>query len=321
MTKIKIIGALIFIISIGLFVLFNQINTQNNANNNLIKTINQQKAFTQEISKNIFYISKNKDSSTQQLNDSIKSFLNNMENRDDNLNKISSLKIKEQSSRIVILWNKFYILVQKFKDQKKVTTAYSNIIIEKTVIDIYNTNLKLVLQFDKLLNISKEQTSKELNIYKNTLYTLLSILVLLLLYLFTQLRSILVFIQKFLHTSSNIITNSSIKELEPIEHTSSTKDISQATSNFNHLVQNINESIEYSSSSLEHSSKSLEILEGKIENLMAFIYTMEDSDEIDDNLTKKEDALIQSLEELSNSTQNLKNLQDDLDKLISHYSK
>ena len=319
MTKIKIVGALIFIISIVLFVLFTQINNQNNANNNLLKIINQQKAFTQEISKNIFYISKNKDSSTKQLNDSIRNFLINMENRDDNLKKISSNEIKEQGSKIVVLWNQFYILVQNFKDQHRVTTAYSKILIEKTVIDIYNTNLKLVLEFDKLLKISKEQTSEELNLFKNIFYALFSILVLLLLYLFTQLRSLLAFIQKFIYTSKNIITSSSIKELQPIEHLSSTKDISQATSNFNQLVENINESIQHSSSSLEHSSKSLENLEGKIENLMEFINTMEETNSIDDNLTQKEDALIQSLEEIAISTQNLQNLKEDLDKLISHY--
>ena len=38
----------------------------------------------------------------------------------------------------------------------------------------------------------------------------------------------------------------------------------------------------------------------------------------DKELTKKEDALIQSLEELTNSAQNLKNLKMDLDNIISH---
>ncbi len=321
MNRIKIAGALIFFISIILIFLFNHLNTQNSQNSNLIKTINQQKAFTQEISKNIFYISKHKDASAKQLNDSIKKFLSNMENRDDNLKEISSTDIKKQQIKIAKLWNEFYILVQHFKDQKKITTTYSNILLEKIVIDIYNQNLKLVVEFDKLLNKSKEHISSELTIYKNIQYSLFLVLLFLLLYLFTQLQSLLEFIQKFLNTSTKIITNSSIQDLEHIDVDTKTKDITQAASNFNQLVQNINESVEFSSQYLEHSYKSLEVVERKIEDLMELINTMEENNQIDDNLTKKEDALIQSLEELTSSAQNLKNLKIDLQNLTSHYQK
>ena len=321
MTKIKIIGAFIFIISIILGVLFNYVNNQNRDNNNLFKTINQQKAFTQEVSKNIFYISKHKDSSTTQLNTSIKQFLSNMDNREDNLHEIHSKEIKEQNAKIMKLWNEFYISVQKFKDHKKVTTTYSNILIEKTVIEIYNKNLTLVVEFNQLLKISKEHVNEELEIYKNIEYALFGILVLLLFYLFTQLQSVLNFINEFRNTSKNIIESSSIKALEPIEHNGRTKDVSEAAQNFNQLVQNINESINNSSESLEHSYKSLEIMENKIEDLMELIYTMDENQSSDDNLTKKEDALIQSLEELTSSAQNLKNLQKDLQNLTSYFDK
>jgi len=321
MTKIKVIGALVFFISLLLALLFNTINNHNSHNSNLLKIINQQKAFTQEISKNIFYISKHKESSTKQLNHSIKEFLANMESRDASLYDINSVEIKKQSSKIMLLWNQFYILVQKFKDQKKVTNTYSNILLEKIVIDIYNTNLKLVLEFDTLLQISKEYINEEMNIYKNIQYSLLIILLFLLLYLFTQLKSLLEFMQKFLHTSTNIISSSSIKDLEPIDISSSTDDISEATQNFNQLVENINDSVKYSSDSLEHSYKSLELVENKIESLMELLYAMNESKEINDDITKKEDALIQSLEELTLSSKNLKNLQKDLENLLSNYKK
>jgi len=321
MTKIKIIGAFIFIISIILGVLFNFVNEQNRDNNNFIKTINQQKAFTQEISKNIFYISKHKDSSAKQLNDSIKQFLSNMDAREDNLHEVHSIEIKEQSAKIMKLWNEFYILVQKFKDQKKVTTTYSTILLEKIVIGIYNKNLTLVVEFNKLLEISKKRVSEELEIYKNIEYALFGTLTLLLLYLFTQVQGVLNFINKFRNTSKNIIENSSIKTLEPIEHSGATQDVSQVAQNFNQLVENINESINYSSQYLEHSYQALEVVENKIEDLMELIYAMEENQSPDVDLTKKEDALIQSLEELTSSAKNLKNLQKDLLNLTSHYDK
>ena len=45
---------------------------------------------------------------------------------------------------------------------------------------------------------------------------------------------------------------------------------------------------------------------------------MQEGDAIDKELTKKEDALIQSLEELSNAAQKLNALKSDLDAFIHH---
>jgi len=321
MTKIKIVGALIFLLSLLLLLLFNYLNTQNKNHINLIKTINEQKAFTQEISKNIFYISKHRESSTKQLDSSIKSFLQNMEKRDINLQGVHSAKVKQQIAKIIPLWNEFYILVQQFKDQKKVTTSYSNILLEKTVIAIYNKNLTLVVEFNKLLNISKEYTSSKLSLYKNIQYSLFSLLVLLLLYLFFQLQSVLDFINQFRKTSQNIIDKASLQELEPITLEASTDDISQASENFNQLVENINESVKHSTQSLNHSYKSLENVEKKVEDLMELIYTMQEDESIDDEFTKKEDTLIQALEELTSSSKNLKNLEQALQNLLSNSNK
>jgi len=321
MTKIKIVGALIFFISILLLFLFSYINTQNRHYDNLIKTINEQKAFTQEISKNIFYISKHKDSSAKQLDTSIQSFLQNMEARDETLQEIDSSEVKRHSAKIIALWNEFYILVQNFKDQKKVTTSYSNILLEKTVVEIYNQNLKLVVEFDKLLRVSKEYTLSKSTLFKNIQYILFTLLSSMLLYLFFQLQSVLDFINKFRKTSQNIIQSSSVQELEPITIDASTSDISEASENFNQLVSNINESVKHSSQSLNHSYKSLEIVEEKIENLMELIYTMQESNHIDDTFTKKEDILIQALEELTSSAHNLKNLEEALQTLLSNSNK
>ena len=321
MTKLKIVGALIFFISILLLFLFSYINTQNRHYDNLIKTINEQKAFTQEISKNIFYISKHKDSSAKQLETSIKSFLQNMEAKDETLQEIQSPEVKKHSAKIIALWNEFYILVQNFKDQKRVTTAYSNILLEKTVVEIYNQNLKLVVEFDRLLKVSKAYTLSKSTLFKNIQYILFTLLSSLLLYLFFQLQSVLNFIHKFRKTSQNIIETASVQELEPIRVDAATSDISEASENFNQLVSNINESVKYSSDSLKHSYNSLEIVEEKIENLMELIYTMQESKQIDDTFTKKEDILIQALEELTSSAHNLKNLEEALQTLLSDSNK
>ncbi len=99
MTKIKIVGGLIFIVSIVLAVLFNHISQQNRLNSGLLDVINEQKAFTQEISKNIFYINKNRDASTKQLDDSIKKFIERMKSKDKILDEIDSPHIKAKAVR------------------------------------------------------------------------------------------------------------------------------------------------------------------------------------------------------------------------------
>ena len=320
MTKIKVIGIFIFTISIILAVLSAYISKQNKINNDLLSTINSQKAFTQEISKTIFYIYKNKDSSHKELDADIKKFSNLMRGENIQLKQISNKEIIKQNKKIVTLWNDFYLHVQNFRDQSKITTAYSSIILEKIVNTIYNKNLMLIVELDKLIEIDKEHLSTRIETYKNIQYVLFFTLVLLLIYLFTQVKLIISFIQKFLHTSQNIITNSSIKDLEQIEVQNNSADILEATNNFNTLVNNINISIESSSSLIENSCKSLELVEQNIEDLLNLLSAMEENNELDKDLTKKEDAIIQSLEELSTSAQNLKDLKIDLNNLISHHN-
>ena len=223
----------------------------------------------------------------------------------------------QRSKKIIKLWNDFYLHVQHFRDQNKNISPYSNIILQKSVKDIYNTNLKLVVEFDKLIKTEQINFDKKQNIFKFIQYTLFFVLVLLLLYLFTQLKSVITFIQTFLLTSKSIITNSTIKDLKPIEIKDDGSDISQASDNFNTLVKKINDSIEYSSNSIEHSCKSIEIVEQHVEEMVNLIYAMNKNPR-DKELRKKEDAIIQSLEELSSTAQGLKNLKDDLDNLISH---
>lgn len=306
MQRIKIVGALIFTLSMTLALLFNYTSKENSLHNDFINIMSQQKDFTQEISKNIFYIYKNPNSSTQSLDYSIKKFLSNIKNEE-----------LEKSAQVIKLWNNFYLHVQHFRDQINNKSLYSNIILEKSVKDIYNTNLELIVEFDKIIIAKQIDFDKKQNIYKMIQYILFTALVLLLIYVFTQLKTIMTFMQKFLLASKAIISNSSIKELKPIEIDDGINDISQAKDNFNTLVQKINDSIKYSSNSIEHSCKSLEIVEQNIEDLIDLIYTMNEKTR-DKELIKKEDAVIQSLEELSSTARGLNSLKDDLENLISY---
>lgn len=320
MTKIKVVGVLVFILSIALAFLSSYISNENKNNNHILDNINSQKDFTQEISKNIFYIYKNQNTSTKQLDDSIRKFIDNLNNKDKVLNKINSVAIKNKNDEIVLLWNKFYLHVQNFRDTRKVMTAYSSILLEQVVNDIYNTNIKLVVEFNELTKMHNQYFQEKIDNEKNLQYLLFITLVLLLIYLFSQLKNVITFMQKFIQTSKNIITNSSIKELEPINVNQNNNELLQASNNFNFLVEKINSSIEHSTNSIEHSYNSLEHVERNIEDLLELLSVMDEDESIDKELTKKEDALIQSLEELTSSALKLENLKSDLDKLVSNYN-
>ncbi len=318
MKKIKIVGMLIFLLSLSLAFLSNAINEKNLTNTHLLDAINEQKAFTQEISKNIFYIYKNKDASSTQLDASINDFIKNMNDKNNALTKISSIDIKKENEKIVLLWNQFYLSVQKFRDKSKVTTLYSNIVLEDIVKDIYTINLKLVVEFNRLIELHHKHFEMLHKNDKNLQYILFFLLIFLLIYLFTQVKTIIAFIQKFVTTSTNVMRTSSVKNLEYIEVEKNSDELAQAANNFNALIDKINKSIDFSSKSIENSYKSLEICENNIEELFEFLNQMQESEAIDNELTRKEDALILSLEELSSSALNLKNIKKDLNALISH---
>jgi len=320
MKKIKIIGAFIFLLSITLSGLSYYISTQNMHNENILKDINEKKAFTQEMSKNIFYMYKRNNISNKRLTKLIDNFFDEINKNNINNDIVYPRYIEIQQNKINNLWNLFHLEVQHFRDESNATSAsiYSIIFLEKTVKKIYHTNLKLVLEFDRLMKMHQLYSHDKLDIYIHILYMLFASLVLLLIYLFTQLKDVIAFIQKFLNTSKSIINNSSIEKLEPINITNKSYDMQQASNNFNFLVNKIDNSIKYSINSIEHSTKSLELLENDIEDIMELIYTMEDDNSIDLELTKKEDAVIQSLEELANSTQKISDLKSDLDNLLSH---
>jgi len=320
MTKIKVVGVIIFSLSILLALLSSQISKHNSANNDFLDIVNAQKAFTQDIAKNIFFIYRYRKTSTNELDKSIKAFIKNMENKERLIIQEDVKNISNKIENITNVWNNYYLLVQRFRDTKEIVSPYANILLENLVNEIYHANMELIMEFNELIELHNTEYENQLHFSKTFQYTLFITLVILLIYLFAQLKSIISFMQKFLSTSKSIITNSTIKELKPIIIEDDNKEAQLASKNFNLLVQKINNSIENSSYSMEHSYNSLHQVESHIEDLLELIYTMQDEEKIDKELTKKEDALIHSLEELTTSTKKLENLKQDLDSLISIYT-
>lgn len=306
MNKIKVLGTLIFVLSIILAFLFNYISMQNKENTVSLSTIHEQKSYTQEISKSVLYLYKNRGSSPQELDRNIENFLANMKHKKDD---------SSQHAALIVLWNEFYAVVQKFKKEREITTAYSSIIVDKLVNDIYTKNQELIVAFDKLIHSKQKYYDQTMEGYKNIESILFFIVVVLLIYLFTQVHEIIAFIQKFSSTSKSIIQKASIEGLQPMKISKSDGTLKEATQNFNHLVEKIDKAIVYSQESITHTTMALEEVEQNIEDFITLLSQMQDGDS--DTLSQKEDAVIDSLETLMNLRDRLEYLNEDLDKLTS----
>ena len=317
MKKIKVMIILISLLSIILLLVSISDSYNNKKNNKLLNTINIQKSFTQEISKNIFYIYKNREISTKELDNSIQEFINYIDKEDRVFANINSPLIKVQNGKIILLWNNFYLQVDKFRNQNSVISPYADILLGKLVKDIYNINIQLIIEFEKLIKLHQVHIDKREKVYKSIELIIFLFFILILIYLVWELKAVMIFIQKFLDNSKKIIKNASIKELEPIKMDNSNSDINKAKDNFNFLINKIDLSIKNSSNLIEQSTQSLEIVEQNIEDLFELINLMDKDDKIDKELIKKEDILIQLLEELTVSSHNLSNLKESLDGLIS----
>jgi len=303
MKKIKIVGALVFLLTVVLVLLFRFISSENRDKSYRLTIINEQKAFTQEISKSIFYSYRNGNNHLKILNKTIKSYLDNAKIEKNDFN---------QNHKILTLWNIFYADVQKFRNQQKVSTGYNEVITAKLVNRIYHNNVLLINEFNKIIKQNEQKRQKDIEGYKKIQYILFSILLILLLYLFTQIHFVIEFIQRFKKTSKDIIENSTVQGLEPIEELKQ-EELKDVSKNYNYLVEQINSSINHSTKSIEQTTKSLEQVAENIENFMSLLSTMNQDES--DKLFNQEDAVIDSLEVLMRLRKKLKNLQNDLESL------
>ena len=136
-----------------------------------------------------------------------------MEKEDITFNEKMPPLIQEQNKRILFLWNIFYLDVQKFRNQIKINSTYTSIILEKLVNHIYSTNHKLIVEFDKLILLHKNYFHKEHHAHKLMQYGIFFILLIVLVYFLFYLSRAT--------NNFNILMNkidSSIKSIDQIEN-------------------------------------------------------------------------------------------------------
>jgi energy-coupling factor transporter transmembrane protein EcfT len=241
MTKIKSIGILILLLIILLLVVMNIKSNNNIANLNQLDKIYKQKEYTQSLAKNIFFIYKNKNECKANITQILKQLKLYMDKEDKNLDR-------------------FYENVVLFRDNIKVRTAYSDLILTKLVNKIYQLNFNLVIKFNKKIKEKQISNKATLQQYINIQYGIFILLILLLVYL-------------LIYTF-------------------------RANSSFDKLIAKIDKSI-----------NDIDSIESNIENIINIDTTPSKS------AIKKEDKIIESLDELLNTQIKLVQLKQDLENL------
>jgi len=316
MKGIKIAGGLVVVLLIILALNSSFIAKQNRKNHAMVVFISEQKAFTQEISKTIFYLYRNVHypQDDTQLDVIVKKYLDNLSRSEGAFT---------QNEEIVSLWNTFYANVQRFRNQQRVPTGYNSLVTSKLVNQIYRTNLLLVNQFDRLLHAKQQSHASRMRGYYWLEYGLFVMLLGVLIYLFSRIHLVMEFIQEFRRTSRRIIENATIRGVKPIVIQSDDKLLSEVMQNHNQMVEQINQAIQQSRDAILNTSELLEQLSQRIESYMELITQMHSKKSTvqEAELFRREDAVIESLETLMRLRQRLTDLEQDLEQLMAHAPK
>ncbi len=296
----------LFIIMICATIMLNHNNKKDSL---LINIAGKQRMLTQKISKNIFYLYHNKSTNFTELDKASNEFiynLNSLKNGNSLLGIVSPQtdEIKNQISKVEILWNTFYKNTKSFKknmiEQDKKQLSY-------VVNSIYESNNELLIEVDKLVYMYTSYTEGKTTKARYIEYTFLILLILLSIYSFYELNAMEENAKKFFELSKQMAQGNENEPLKPIE-IQAEKEIVEASDTINCFINKINTVVEYST----NASNKLDEITDELDEMLL---TLNKSSELSKKLDAGEDIVIQSQENMINSTKKLKELKEQLDKV------
>ena len=320
-TKIKFIGILFIILMTSIIATTIYLNEKNKKDSLLINIAGKQRMLTQNISKNIFYLYHNSNSSYSELDSSVIEFIYNLNSLKEGnllieLEKAPTDEIAKQLSKVEILWNHFYKNINDFKQIGQKTDNQNQIILRNIVNSIYNTNTILLSEVDNLVSMYTIYSERKSDYLRYIQYLFALIIIFLMIYSFFQLKTMEENAKKFLEESKKIMQNDNNELLVPMK-IEAEKEIVEATDTINCFINKINSAMIYSSNAIEESKNASIKLEEISDEFDKIIDELKNSSDISKQLYKSEDIVIQSQENLINSTIKLQELKNELDKLLN----
>ncbi len=322
-TKIKFIGILFIILMISIVAITMYLNNNNKKDALVINIAGKQRMLTQKISKNIFYLYYNNKASYDELNQASIEFiynLNSLKNGNSltGVFKAPTYEIAKQISKIEILWNNFYTNIQEFKKFNIEQNSSNKVLLGNIVEEIQKTNIPLLEEMDKAVSMYTIYSETKTDFIKKIQYIFAFSILLLIIYSFMVLKSMEDNAKRFFEESKKIFKNSDEEtHLKPMK-IEAEKEIVEATDTINCFIDKINSAMDYSAVAMEQSKNASIKLEEITDEFDKVIGEVKNSADVSKQLDISEDMVIETQEELINSTKKLQELKKELDKLLNN---
>jgi hypothetical protein len=320
-TKIRFIGILFIVLTTSIIATTIYLNEKNKKDALIINIAGKQRMLTQNISKNIFYLYHNNNDSYSELDSSTIEFIYNLNSLKDGntltgISKAPTDEIAKQLLKVEILWNYFHKNINGFKDLIQRNDKSNDADLKNIVTSVYSNNTILLSEVENLVSMYTIYTEQKSDYLRYVQYIFAIIIIFLMVYSFSQLKSMEENAKRFFEESKKIMENDNNELLVPIK-IEAEEEIVEATDTINCFIDKINSAMTYSANAIEHSKNASIKLEEITDEFDKIIDELTNSADISKQLNKSEDIVIQSQENLMNSTKKLQELKNELDKLLN----
>ncbi len=251
----------------------------------------------------------------------ISSFIYNLNSLKDGnsligISKVPNDEIAKQLAKVEVLWNIFHKNINEFKDLIQKSDKNNDAVLKSIVTSVYSNNTILLSEVENLVSMYTIYTEKKSDYLRYIQYIFAIIIIFLMIYSFSQLKSMEENAKRFFEESKRIMENDDNELLVPIK-IEAEEEIVEATDTINCFINKINSAMTYSANAIEHSKNASIKLEEITDEFDKIIDELTNSADISKQLNKSEDIVIQSQENLMNSTKKLQELKNELDKLLT----
>jgi len=315
-TKIKLIGGLFSFLMLSTIIVTIYLNQQNVKDALIINIAGKQRMLTQKISKNIFYINYNSNKDFYELNAATDEFIKGLNtlkhgNEDKNIQAAPIFKIKTQIIVVDKLWSSFYEDIQNFKIITNSNDKDKEVKLQKIILSIYKNNTILLDNVDKIVTMYTDYSERKTEYMKFFQYLSATLLLMLSLYSLFRFREIESHAKEFIKHSKELILNKGESKIAPM-NIDAESEILEVSDTINCFIKKINAAVDHSNEALQQSQQASMRLEELTEQFSDIIGEIQDRSSVSKHLNNSEDIVIESTEELLNSTKKLQKLKDEL---------
>jgi len=291
-------------------------NHQNVKDALIINIAGKQRMLTQKISKNIFYINYSSNKDFYELNAAIDEFIEGLDtlkhgNEDKKIQAAPTFKIKTQIIAVDNLWSSFYEDIQNFKITTNSNDVDKEEKLKEIILSIYKNNTILLDNVDKVVTMYTNYSESKTEYMKNFQYLSATLLLILFIYSLFRLREIESHAEEFMKYSKELISNEDDFRIKPI-NIDAESEIIEVSDTINCFISKINSAVDHSNEALQQSQQASIKLEELTDQFNNIIDEIQDRSSVSKHLNNSEDIVIESTEELLNSTKKLQKLKDEL---------